>query len=515
MSLKRSSFASLVVLMFLISVIPSGFAYKGYQLSRGPVEDFTLTDQHGEEFNLSDTRGDVVIAAFIFTRCPDVCPIITQSLRGVQEQLGDDYQEYVSTISITVDPEYDTPERLNEFTELHGVNWSHLTGTLEVMEPIWASFGITVQKAVIEAHIGDINGHQADDSTVMLVNKSGVATELMNLPTAYSTLKFAALEANWDVNFSITTNQTYIHGINGVDLIWEDCSCEWEVKIFNSTSNIWEDTKLELSSIEHPIGNNIAIVASNADDSLLSTPDLKNQSVSVIYPDNTTDFQSISNNTGWYLSTGALDGAGINHSIEQTEQGYLMNSIGHEDPTEDNNSWEWQLHEWNATSMQWQTSQVGMDSIISPSYLAWAPNSTLTSEIPMPGVYSESEDQVCDGHGWEMGNGAGKHCMCDEGYEWPEDTMLSCVEADVEEEYNVGHSTTTLILDTQLRPVVAWTGDGWNIEEFVGDVEQVVEDEGLVVIDSGGIPGFSMLASVIAISWAAITIVIKDRKKQD
>ena len=74
-----------------------------------------------------------------------------------------------------------------------------------------------------------------------------------------------------------------------------------------------------------------------------------------------------------------------------------------------------------------------MDSIENPSYLAWAPNSTDDSTIPMPGVFVEDDDVVCDGHGWEMGSGAGKHCMCDEGYEWPEDTMLSCVLADVEE----------------------------------------------------------------------------------
>ena len=72
-------------------------------------------------------------------------------------------------------------------------------------------------------------------------------------------------------------------------------------------------------------------------------------------------------------------------------------------------------------------------------------------------IYTRWGEQIFEtedyDEGWEMGSGAGKHCMCDDGYEWPEDTMLSCVEVDVEEEYYVGHSTTTLILDTKRKIV--------------------------------------------------------------
>tara|TARA_B100000683_G_scaffold259097_1_gene282503 strand:- start:482 stop:799 length:318 start_codon:yes stop_codon:yes gene_type:complete len=103
--------------------------------------------------------------------------------------------------------------------------------------------------------------------------------------------------------------------------------------------------------------------------------------------------------------------------------------------------------------------------------------------------------------------------MCDEGYEWPEDSMLSCVLADVEEEYYVGHSTTTLILDTQRKPVIAWTGDSWSPEEFIEDIESLVEDEGLVDTDSGKIPGFTILTSIAAISIAAVRIGSKQSSK--
>ena len=113
-----------------------------------------------------------------------------------------------------------------------------------------------------------------------------------------------------------------------------------------------------------------------------------------------------------------------------------------------------------------------------------------------------------------MGSGANKHCMCNEGYEWPEDSMLSCVIADVDEEYYVGHSTTTLILDTQRRPVIAWTGDSWNVQEFIGDLETLVEEEGLIEVESSGVPGFTVIASIAAISIAAISIGRKQLNKE-
>ena len=503
---KKSLLALLVVSLFITSAIPAATAFKGYQLSRPPVEDFSLIDQNNQNVNLTDSRGDVVVVAFVFTRCPDVCPVITQLLRSVESGIGADYEEHVSIISISVDPEFDTPERLKEYTELHKVNWSHLTGDLADMESIYANFGLVVQKNVIEAHIGDINGHQAEDSTVMLVNNTGVATELMNTPSAWSTTKFAAFEAGWELNSS--THPIYGTSVSGIDGIEapSDNSWYWKLMTYNTSGQAWEGSMLGADSVTTPTSKNIAWMASTADATLLTTPDLDNSSVSLIYPDNTTAFQQINNSNGWHLTSAAFDGAGIEFSAPHSQYGHYLESVGQEDPAADNDSWRWELHEWNETSMGWQSSAVGMDSIESPSYLAWAPNSTADSDIPIPGAFVEDDQQECDGNGWEMGSGASKHCMCDSGYEWPEDTMLSCVQADIVEEYNVGHSTTTFILDTERKPVVAWTGDNWNAEEFISDVRAVVENDGLVDTDSDSIPGFTTIASIAAISLAAVRI---------
>ena len=124
----------------------------------------------------------------------------------------------------------------------------------------------------------------------------------------------------------------------------------------------------------------------------------------------------------------------------------------------------------------------------------------------MAGACVEDGQLEWDGNGWEMGSGGSKDCRCGRGYEGAEGSRRSCVQVDIVEEYNVGHSTTTFILDTERRPVVAWTGDNWNAEEFISDVRMLVEDEGLVNTDSEGIPGFTTIASIAAISVAAIRI---------
>ena len=113
--------------LLLIATAPLSSAYKGHQLSRAEVVDFTLVDQNNENFTFSQSFSDVHVIAFIFTRCPDVCPVITQSLKLVQDGLSAEDAEMVEFVSITVDPSYDTPEQLHLFTDYHNVAWPHLT----------------------------------------------------------------------------------------------------------------------------------------------------------------------------------------------------------------------------------------------------------------------------------------------------------------------------------------------------------------------------------------------------
>src|SRR5258708_4751510 len=78
------------------------------------LPDFQLTDQHGHTLHGAELRGKVVAIDFIYTRCPlpDVCPRLSANFAMLQRRFGDRVGESLVLLSVTVDPEFDTPEVL-------------------------------------------------------------------------------------------------------------------------------------------------------------------------------------------------------------------------------------------------------------------------------------------------------------------------------------------------------------------------------------------------------------------
>ena len=86
----------------------------------GPAPPFTLTSQDGRQVALADLRGKVVAVTFIYTACPDICPLLTQKMARVQDELGADFGAKVAFVSITLDPEHDTPAVLKDYAQVLG-----------------------------------------------------------------------------------------------------------------------------------------------------------------------------------------------------------------------------------------------------------------------------------------------------------------------------------------------------------------------------------------------------------
>lgn len=99
----------------------------------GTLPKFELRDQFGKRFGTDELAGKVWVANFIFTRCPTICPAFTEKMAKLQyrsRNLGD----AIHLVSFSVDPDFDTPERLRAYADAHHASprlWSFLTGSYD------------------------------------------------------------------------------------------------------------------------------------------------------------------------------------------------------------------------------------------------------------------------------------------------------------------------------------------------------------------------------------------------
>lgn len=104
----------------------------------GAVPAFALRDQGGQTVTAASLRGQPFVANFVFTRCPDVCPLLTSKLAGVRQRLVAD-RVRVRYVSFSVDPANDTPEVLAAYAREHHVDfddWRFLTGDAEAVKRV-------------------------------------------------------------------------------------------------------------------------------------------------------------------------------------------------------------------------------------------------------------------------------------------------------------------------------------------------------------------------------------------
>jgi protein SCO1/2 len=115
-----------------------------------PAPGFTLTSQDGAQISLANLRGKVVAVTFIFTRCAATCPVLTPMMSLVQDRLGRDFGAKIVFASITVDPEYDTPEMLKMYAQMYGADvpgWSFLTGAPPFIADLTRRYGVFAAKS--------------------------------------------------------------------------------------------------------------------------------------------------------------------------------------------------------------------------------------------------------------------------------------------------------------------------------------------------------------------------------
>lgn len=87
-------------------------------------------------------KNKIVVVSFIYTSCRDICPVVTARLAQVQERLGSDADK-IQFVSVSIDPERDTPAKLREYAEAFGIkkNWTFVTGNVDDMKQIRFKLG--------------------------------------------------------------------------------------------------------------------------------------------------------------------------------------------------------------------------------------------------------------------------------------------------------------------------------------------------------------------------------------
>jgi protein SCO1 len=115
----------------------------------GAAPAFALTSQDDVPVALADLRGKVVAVTFIYTSCADTCPMLTALMVSVQDKLGRDFGERIAFVSITVDPQRDTPDVLKQYADTFGADlkgWAFLTGDSQVIREVTRRYGVFAAK---------------------------------------------------------------------------------------------------------------------------------------------------------------------------------------------------------------------------------------------------------------------------------------------------------------------------------------------------------------------------------
>ena len=179
--------------------------FDGTELSsRSPAVTFEFQNQFGQPVSLSDHIGKVVLITFLYTSCPDICPIVAGHLRDTHLMLGDDAQE-VALVAVSVDPARDSVQAAFAYSEKWRMThkWDFLVGSEEELSPIWSAYFLdpVVEDRPSEAGTqaqeqGDHHGGGAVDlkqeieseylvahsAPVFLIDRQGLMRVLFTLP---------------------------------------------------------------------------------------------------------------------------------------------------------------------------------------------------------------------------------------------------------------------------------------------------------------------------------------------
>jgi protein SCO1/2 len=175
---QRLLWAGLVVALLAIGIYALNDWLKKQEITEpsriipvlGAVPEFTLTDQGGKPFGTSDLKGKIYVVDLIFTNCAGTCPMLTAEMASLQKSLKKTTD--VHLVSISVDPNNDTPEILADYAKKYNAdlkNWHFLTGKVSTIYTV-AKDGF---KMTVDSVSDDIQNPIVHSERFALVDKKG------------------------------------------------------------------------------------------------------------------------------------------------------------------------------------------------------------------------------------------------------------------------------------------------------------------------------------------------------
>jgi len=125
---------------------PKGGGFLGGEVeSPKPAPPIALRDPAGRLVTLQGFRGHPVLVTFLYTNCPDVCPLTANRLRATEALLSPSMRKDVRIIAVSVDPRHDTPTAVRAFLARHGMTgrMDYLIGSAAQLRPTWARWGVS------------------------------------------------------------------------------------------------------------------------------------------------------------------------------------------------------------------------------------------------------------------------------------------------------------------------------------------------------------------------------------
>ena len=155
-----------------VAVLLRDHSYRGVLYNPAVTAyDFQLESGNGEQVSLHGFRGKLVLLFFGFTSCTDICPTTLAILSRLHTELGEQAAQ-VQVIYITVDPQRDTPQRIQEYVTQFDPAFIGLSGSEETLQPVWDAFG--VGRKIEPAPSGQSQDYEVTHSTrLFLIDKDG------------------------------------------------------------------------------------------------------------------------------------------------------------------------------------------------------------------------------------------------------------------------------------------------------------------------------------------------------